>query len=732
MDELRPLQNRQFLVLGLLLLFPAAIFFQLLRINLAEGEELRRLWSSQTIHYIPISAERGGIYASNGTRLAGNTTGYTIAVDPHAPGATSGGFAELSRILAAHTGRPSSHYMDRIRSASRGSRYIILERNLGADAHDEIRKLDAKGIIVEEEYRRTYGFASLASHVLGFVNRNLEGVSGLELHYNHLLKGEDGLQQVRRDRSNRIYSYVGAPRKTPVHGYSIHTTIDPYIQAIVEEELRKGVTETRSGYGTAIVMDPRTGAIRAMANFPDFDPNQPATSDSENRRNFAVSDMIEPGSTFKLVTAIAAVEQGVVDFDELFETPADGRKVIHGQVMRDHDPLGTVNFAQAIALSSNIAISEIAMRLPREIFYQYARNLGFGTLTSIDLPNEEPGVLRRPHEWSGVSLPWMSIGYEVQVTPLQLVQAYAAFANKGKLMRPYIVDRITNEYGETVRMNRPVEIRRVASEETIRKLLPVFRQVVSDSGTASWAQVDGLDIAGKTGTVQKFIDNRYRNSYRASFVGFFPVEEPKYTILVILDEPRTSFYGGRTAGVIFREIAKRITGLDSDLQRFIDPSDRPERQESACPCIPSLAGLEKEAAMKLLSELGIDYRTTGEGPLVVSQSGEPGSPAGRDPLRLTLGFSEHSAAERSNQESATEGAAAGTERIRVPDLTGMSMRQAATLLQSLGLDLEMIGSGTIHTQFPKSGEWMRPGRKVTVRGRIREFGTSTMFSLATE
>jgi len=708
-NERTAILSRLFVVFGLILLLPAAIIFQLIRINVIEGENLRELWNNQTIHYINIPAQRGAIYDATGSQLASNSVIYRIAVDPKAPGVDSTLFSELSQILSRHTGKTPASYMNRIRTAPSQSRYIVLERNINVDAYDEIVGLNARGVILEEEYRRSYNFDSLASHILGFVNHTFDGMSGLESRYNEILSGEDGLQQVRRDRSNRIFAYVGAPRKTPVQGYSLHTTIDAYIQAIIEEELRTGVEQTRSNYGTAIVMEPATGAIKAIANYPDYNPNAPASSENENRRNYAVSDIVEPGSTFKLVTAIAAVEQGVVDFDELFETPENGQKMIHGQLMRDHDPLGTVDFVQALAKSSNIAISEIAMRLTPQVFYQYARNLGFGTATSIDLPNELPGRLQRPFEWSRVTLPWMSIGYEIQATPIQILQAYAAFANGGQMMRPYVVDRITNEYGETVSKNRPSKVRRIANSKTIEKLLPVFQEVVSDSGTASWAAVDGLSIAGKTGTAQKYIDGRYRNLYRASFAGFFPVEEPRYAIIVMLDEPRTSFYGGYTAGSIFKQTAKRIAGLDNDVRRSIPPQQQMEL--ALGPYAPSLMGLETGMASKLLSDLRISFKTTGSGSSVISQqpaAGERVKPGQH--LVLELG--------ELKDESVSDNFA------RVPELRGLNMRQAANILKNLGLDVQMVGFGTIYNQFPESGEHMRKGRTVTVRGKIKQFNNS--------
>ncbi|HKL03994.1 MAG TPA: penicillin-binding protein 2, partial [Cryomorphaceae bacterium] len=562
--------NRMFMVFGLVLLIPCAIGMQLFRIHFMEGPELRQLWSEQAIDYIPIPAQRGNIYSQDGSLLATNSVAYKIAIDPKLSGLQQSQIQQVCDTLAKYTTRPSYHYKQKISKASSRSRYVVLGNNVGAEAHQALQQMDIRGVILEEKYQRRYNFGSLAAHSLGFVNHNMNGMTGLEKAYNDRLSGEDGVQQVRRERNGRISSYVGAPRKQPQQGASLYTTINSHIQAIVEEELKAGIDRTRSSHGSAIVMDPQTGAIKAMANYPTFDPNNPASLNSTNRRNFAISDMIEPGSTFKLVTAIAAVEQQKVQFNEMFETPDDGKVKIHGQWMRDHEPMGTMSFPEVIEKSSNVATAQIAMRLSKDTFYQYARNLGFGTPTNIDLPSEETGRLPKPYEWSEVTLPWMSIGYEVQTTPIQLAQAYASFANGGTMMRPYLVEKVTNGQDKTLWKHSNVEVRQIAEQSTINRLYPVFEDVVSDSGTANIAQVKGLSLAGKTGTAQKFIDGRYRNEYRSSFVGFFPADNPKYVCLVVLDDPDTyPPYGGYTAGPIFRESAKRIAGLDDEIEKQI-------------------------------------------------------------------------------------------------------------------------------------------------------------------
>lgn len=707
MDYRNSMMSRMFVLFGLLLLFPVGIILQMVRVGIVQGEGYRELWSTQAMDFISIPAERGNIYDQNGMLLASNRVNYKVAVDPLSL-SNDGDIDAIASVLASHTSRQASYYRNRIRNAGNGSQYVVLERNIPVPAYEELAELQLRGIILEEEYRRVYNFDSLAAHLVGFVNHNMDGMAGVEAQYDDILKGTNGLQQVRKDRHNNIFAFVGAPTKMPEQGYSLHTTIDSNIQAILEEELESGVERHLAKKGVAIIVDPETGAIKALANYPTYDPNNPAATASENRRNHAISDRIEPGSTFKLVTAIAAVDQNAVTFDEEFATPSNGVRMIHGQAMRDHNPLGTLKFPEIIAKSSNVATSEIAMRLKPETFFQYARNMGFGTPTQIDLPGDEDGRLQRPYEWSLVTQPWMSIGYEVQVTPLQLIQAYASFANGGNLMRPYVVDTITDEMGNVIQKKKPHTVRKIAKSSTIEKLLPVFEQVVSDSGTAGWAVIDGLQIAGKTGTAQKYVDGRYRAQYLASFAGFFPSRDPQYAVLVILDEPRSSIYGGFTAGSIFKEVAQRISSLGNTIQRTV-----PGAQIASADSIrtPSLTGRTKEDAQIILNRVGLPFEATGNGVVVSSQTPAAGEAIGPNTLvRL---------------ETATDSESDPPEGYSfIPDVTGLNIRQATKLVLDNGFSLEVEGSGTIYTQFPRAGDLMQKGKTVTVRGRAASMNSS--------
>jgi len=696
--------NRMFLMLGLVFLLPCAILFQILRIDIWQGKNLRKLWSDQAIGYIPITAQRGDILDDHGKIMATNTVAYHIAIDPHFPKITTHKILSVCSTLAKYTPHTSHYYLHKIRMAPSQSRYVVLNKSVSIDAYDALKQLDIHGLILNERYKRRYNYDSLAANVLGYVNHNMNGMTGLEAYYNEQLKGEDGLQQVRRDRQNHIQAIVGAPRKRPINGYSLKTTLDVHIQAIVEEELRDGVKRSKAEYGTAIVMDPKTGAVKAMADYPTFDPNRPGVSIHENRRNYAISDMIEPGSTFKLVTATAAIQQGVITMNEKFKTPKDGKKLIHGQWMRDHEPLGTMTFPRVIQESSDIATADIAMRLKPSVFYQYARNLGFGAPTNIDLPDEQPGVLKKPYQWTQVSLPWMAIGYEEQVTPIQLAQAYSAFANDGIMMRPYIVKAIVDQNGNVVKRINPVKVRRVAKKTTIKKLLPVFHGVVSDSGTAAKAQVQGLPIAGKTGTAQKYTDGSYHLEHVASFVGFFPVHNPQYVCLVIVTDPKTSIYGGQVSAPIFHNIAKRLIGVDPKLQQIVDK--KPNAPHFLI--VPGVKGLTKKQAETFLADQGFSFQINGKGSIIVGQTPSSGTEIEpHQPIKLVTGSIDHPNSNQSGNQ----------DFIHVPDVKGLSMREATHLLTKAGLKVKIIGSGTVFAQFPKPKALMQAGHSVTIRGK---------------
>jgi cell division protein FtsI (penicillin-binding protein 3) len=631
--------TRMYMVLTLLSIVPLFVAGQVGWIVFVQGDQLEEKGQEQARSTVDIPAMRGSILDRDGRALAINTARYDLALDP-----TVAGFSKVRssffQKLSSLTGEPASRFRRRV-DERYSPQYVRLYRGLTEEQREQVESWNVPGLILSPRFARRYNYGTTAAHVLGHVNADVQGIAGLELEYNEFLTGTPGRRVVKRDRRGRIKAFVGGTVKEPEHGQTLRLTLDLVLQSALEDELARGVKESKAAWGTAIAMDPQDGAILAMANVPTYNPNQPGDFSSDARRNVAITDRFEPGSTFKLVGAAAAVEQGIVSMDDSVAT-GDGWAVFHGHTMKDVSAYGTIPFKDVIALSSNVGMAKTATEIDPGIFYQYARNLGFGQPTYVDLPGEVGGVLKKPDAWSQTTLTSMSIGYEVAVTPMQLLAAYSALANGGLLVKPYVVQERESITGETQWHNRPDSIRRALERETARELLPAFERVVNE-GTGTEADLDGLRIAGKTGTALKVTGGHYsKDLARASFVGFFPADDPEVSVLVIIGEPQTSIYGGAVAAPVFR----RIT----------------ERWVSSFPEVVDRIVASREAA-------------TGQAP-------RPVQPAEAPPLEpKTL-----------PQESDV-----------MPDLTGLSTRRAVFWLRSRGVDVELDGAGTVTGQAPDPG-----------------------------
>lgn len=717
------LHSRLFIVAGILLIIPLAVGVQLIRLHFSAGEGLRALWKQQAIEMQDIPAQRGAIYDVNGRLLATNTAAYRVAIDPGFKTYSPKIADTVSVILSNATGVSATHYSQRIAEAKRSkSRYVVLEKKLPHSTYIALKGLGERSVILEKQFTRAYTFNELGAHVLGYVNFNMDGMIGLEAQFNTELKGKPGKQQVRKSRLNKSFEYIGAPKELPVNGKNIYTTLDVDIQSIAETELRRGIEKTRAKAGVVIVLDVKSGAVRSMVSWPTFDPNRPATTSEENRRNYAIADMMEPGSTFKLVTAVAAMNEGVLKKGEIFETPENGRSSVYGLALVDHDPLGNLRFDEVIAKSSNIATAEIASRIPKNHFYQYARNLGFGMKTDIELPGESTGLLKKPMEWTQVTQPFMSIGYEMLATPLQIAQAYAAFANNGVLMKPFIVDKVVDEFGELDRQFKPTKVREAIDKRIVAELTPIFKQVVSDSGTASWAQIEGLTVAGKTGTAKMVKNGRYTAAYRASFAGFFPAEKPEYVCFVMLEEPKTSIYGGYTSGPIFRRIAERIAAHEGFVKNWLVDA-REEKDFDGLIPNPSWSGRSTSEIAAFEDAYDLDFsikqnQKAAYALIVTDQS-----------TQSTASDSVHVANEIKLLAKAVAPTQDEQVLVEIPDVRGMSMRQASRALLAVGLKPTINRSGTVFSQFPLPGQKLQKGKNVALRGKAISMGELSNIAL---
>ncbi len=513
-----------------------------------EHERLAERAHNQHVKMESIKPRRGAIYDNRMRELAVNRKVESLYGVPREIG---------DPALVARKLSPYVRMSDRtlVKRLSLDKSFVWLERKLEDSAVQRIKRLNLSPQVgFVPETRRTYPKGSLGAHVIGFVNMDNKGSEGLELKYDEILRGRSRQRQHGMDAHGRALSNGGLYSGSTM-GDSLVLTLDEDLQYIVEKELFNAVKKWKASSAVSILMEPDTGRILAMAVSPTFSPERP--DKPEHWRNRAVTDVYEPGSTFKSILAAAALEESVARPSDRFDC-SKGYIEVGGRKIRDDHRHKVLSFAEVIQKSSNVGAVKIAQRLGKNRFYGYIRSFGFGAKTGSDLPGEVRGLLRAPERWSGSSIGALAVGYEVAVTPLQLLNAYCAIANGGVLMRPYIVSEIIDADGRTVRSFSPKPIRRVISKKTSAILTGILEKVVQEGGTAVRASVLGNPVAGKTGTARKLNSNgRYsRTRYVSSFVGFVPSDKPRLAIIVVVDEPKGAIYGGEVAAPVFRNIAE--------------------------------------------------------------------------------------------------------------------------------------------------------------------------------
>lgn len=510
-----------------------------------------------------IPARRGDILDRDLEPLAQTVAGYAVKVVPQDASGETDIVPALARTLGLDPGS-----LDR---RTRAGRPFFAKRDLLLDDGrvDGLCGLD--GVYLEREHARVYPRGALAAHVVGFTDPDNTGLEGAELEFDSRLAGIPGWVFLARDARGRGHMVPGEFLRTPQDGCRVILSLDLDCQAIAEEEIRCGVQRSSGRSGQVLVMDPRTGDILALAVWPGYDPNDPGRSPREHRRNRAITDYFEPGSTFKIVALAAAIRKGVVEPDMMLDAE-QGCMQREGFRIRDHHPYGTISFREAVEHSSNICFAKIADLVGEEALYEMARDFGVGCPTGVRLPGETSGLLRPPKDWSRRSLATIAIGQEVGVSALQLANMAAAVANGGVLMTPRIVLGVVGPEGRWLTRVDPKPIRRVLSEDEARETTEYLVGVV-ENGTGQAARLPGLQVAGKTGTAQKAGATGYApDSYVASFVGYLPAHDPVVLVLVVVDEPQNPYYGGDVAAPVFRRIVERMittraVGLEEALVR---------------------------------------------------------------------------------------------------------------------------------------------------------------------
>lgn len=627
-----------------LLLF-LAVGLRAFQLQVLQGERLRRLGERQHLQEWIVQPKRGTILDRAGEPLALSVEAQSVYVRPSRLEEPDALARSLARILSLDV----RHLEQRLKTAKP---FVWLKRQITPAEAEAIKALDVAGVGMYEEPRRYYPQGRLAGQVLGFVGRDSQGLEGLELRYENYLRGESSSSVVERDALGRRVLVQGVQEIQIPPGANLYLTLDTSIQHLAERELEAAVEKNRAKAGIAVVVEPFSGEILALAHFPFFNPNGFVGQSSDTWRNRAVTDGFEPGSTFKAILAAAALEEGVIGKDDLVFCEF-GKYSYAGKVIHDTHEYGWLPFDKVLQYSSNIGATKVAEKLKKERFHRYIQGFGFGQPTGIDLPGEVPGLVRPVDNWAPIDLATHSFGQGIATTPLQLAMAYAAIANGGFLMRPYIVRRVVGADGRALLSNQPHVVRRVVSEKVARLLTSMLKGVVSEGGTGVTAGVDGFEVAGKTGTAQKpdLVHGGYAAKKRvASFIGFVPAHDPRLVLLVLVDEPQVNVYGGVVAAPVFRHIASgalRHLGVVPETPEPLLPAAigevvRLERRNddklkmASSREVPDFIGLSMRAAIEKARAMKLEVELSGNG-YVVRQSPSPGSAWGKsDKLTLNL------------------------------------------------------------------------------------------------
>jgi cell division protein FtsI (penicillin-binding protein 3) len=702
-----------------LLLFFVAVALRLVQIQIVESDKFTRLAERQYRKLKDKPAVRGPLLDRNGEPIATSTIWVSIEADPVNVG---GDAAALAKTLSKITRKPQRDYLALLSqvkrsgtATARGSkgskapktvkaaktskggkpaakrdlvRYVKLEKSLDPGPVYANRLDTLKGVTIVWQSGRIYHTGVIAGQLLGTTAHGDSGIAGIELGFDSLMRGTDGYTMYQLDGAGNPRPAVDYPRVEPVPGNSLVLTLDLNLQEIAENELEKGVKANKAEGGVVVMLNPKTGEVLAVAQYPRVDPAEFGDAPLESQKLRAVTDMVEPGSVFKIVTAAAAIDNGLIRPERHFNAE-NGRYVVHykgqrrGREIKDVHKLGDVTFREAVEHSSNIVMAKASDIIGNELLYKMARDFGFGMKTGVDIPAEIGGLLKNPTLWSAPTRHSLSFGYEVGVTPIQIAAAYAAVANGGVLMRPYVLKREVSPDGTVIRENEPSPVRRVVTEESAA-MLGSFLEGVVERGTATEAKFPGIRIAGKTGTSKRLVNGKYTESeYTASFVGYFPAEDPRVVCLVMLDNPSgISYYGGTTSAPIFKQIVGRIMGSSDD---FAVPA-------------PIAGDLPAGTAGGPGTHDG--NAQAGRAP---GGDGQRGSNAGAAPK-----------AEAPSRPAAEKSSTAGIPRRMVPDVRGFSIRRALSLLRDEKFQPVVNGSGVVVSQNPPPGEPVSSSRVITL------------------
>lgn len=551
-------RSRTILVCALVALIFTGYSWRLIYLQVAKHDEYAAMAAEKHTRREVIHARRGLIFDRNGELLASNLPVRTITAD----GSHIKDPAAVAHVAAPFLEMSEDEFLQRIET---DRKYVVVRRGVPEDVArqmlDAVRKAGLRGLYSEPDSVRIYPNGQTLGHVLGFLDHDGNGIQGIEATMENYLRGKDGYRYTERDRTGKEIMLYRGQEEPAENGLNVNLTIDMGLQAIVEEEIEAAYQNLKPESVVGLMLDPHTGEVLAMANRPAFDPNKPGAAPVDATKNRAVINMVEPGSTFKIVVASAALNERTVRADtQIF--CENGRFQYGGHTLRDHGNYGYLSVHDILVKSSNIGSAKMALMMGDAKFYEYVRRFGFGERTGVELPGEIPGMVHPPDRWDKLTITRMPMGHALAVTPIQITNGMAVIANGGKLMAPHLVRNVKDADGRVV-FEKPSEpVREVIPSSTAAIVSEALTGVVSDQGTASLAKVAGFTVAGKTGTAQKVSPKGgyAPGKYVVSFVGYMPAEDPKFVCLVMIDDA-TAFtgtnYGGTLAAPVFSRIAER-------------------------------------------------------------------------------------------------------------------------------------------------------------------------------
>jgi cell division protein FtsI/penicillin-binding protein 2 len=672
--------SRALLVAAFIGFWMLAVSARLVYLQVSQHDGLVNRARQQQQNAIETSPQRGELLDRQERELARSVQTVSLFIDPD--GLEPADLACTADQLAQSLGLNRADLDKQLQEALvEKRRFVWIARRLDQEKANPIVALNLPGLQARQEPKRYYPNGSLAAHVLGFVGLDGEGLGGLEQFYNSRISGEPGRLFLERDARGRPYeSFEIAPKQ----GQTVILTIDQSIQYQAEQALQAAVGRSRAKSGSVIVLDPHNGEVLALANAPSFDPNNVGDAPLEARANWALQNIYEPGSTFKVVAFSAAIERKLAKPDDRIDCQM-GAITVAGRLIHDHHPYGTLTIAEALAKSSNVAAIKLGIRVGDASMYDYMTRFGFGSRTGIELPGETAGIVRKVDRWQPSSIGSIAMGQEVGVTPVQMAAAFGALANDGLRIAPHLVREIRDSSGAVIYRTQP-EARRVVSAETAITLRGMLEGVTLN-GTAKKAQLDGYSAAGKTGTAQK-IDPKTRSYSRTkfvgSFVGFAPVKNPQVVIIVVIDEPSGSYHGGDVAAPVFREIAEQVLpGLGVI----------PDIETKSIPDLIAKANQSSESAARMREEKERNEQAR----------------------RATLPTVDSNG----GREGEVVYAKATSNAMLMPDFRGRSVRDVARTCAQLGLQVEARGEGRVLKQNPVAGSEVNTGQVVYV-----DFGRS--------